>query len=96
MLALTDDQDAVAVLRACGVDLDELRRNLSEFIESELVPLDGAQSSEPKATAGFQRVVQRAVIHVQSSGREEVTGANLLGRPVLGKGIPRRLLPAGP
>ena len=78
LLALTDDQDAVAVLRACGVDLDELRRKLSEFIESELVPLDGAQTSEPKATAGFQRVVQRAVIHVQSSGREEVTGANLL------------------
>ena len=78
LLALTDDQDAVAVLRACGVDLDELRRSLSEFIESELVPLDGSQASEPKATAGFQRVVQRAVIHVQSSGREEVTGANLL------------------
>ena len=78
LLALTDDQDAVAVLRACGVDLDELRRSLSDFIESELVPLDATQAAEPKATAGFQRVVQRAVIHVQSSGREEVTGANLL------------------
>ncbi|MHC8509340.1 MAG: ATP-dependent Clp protease ATP-binding subunit ClpA [Rhodospirillales bacterium] len=84
LLALTEDQDAVAVLRACGVQLDELRGHVTDFLENELdgaVPGPGAptdQSIEPKATAGFQRVIQRAVIHVQSSGREEVTGANVL------------------
>src|SRR5918911_4563330 len=78
LLALIDDQDAAAVMRACNVDLDKLRRNLVAYIESELDSLvtDGADDSKP--TAGFQRVIQRAVIHVQSSGREEVTGANVL------------------
>src|SRR6201987_1828476 len=78
LLALIDDQDAAAVMRACNVDLDKLRRSLTAYLESELENLitDGAEDSEP--TAGFQRVIQRAVIHVQSSGREEVTGANVL------------------
>ena len=78
LLALVDDQDAAAVMRACNVDLDKLRRNLVAYVESELENLvtDGAEDSKP--TAGFQRVIQRAVIHVQSSGREEVTGANVL------------------
>src|ERR1051326_8355401 len=78
LLALLDDQDAAAVMRACNVDLDKLRRNLVAYVESELESLvtDGADDSKP--TAGFQRVIQRAVIHVQSSGREEVTGANVL------------------
>src|ERR671923_2395508 len=78
LLALIDDQDAAAVMRACNVDLDKLRRNLVAYIESELESLvtDGADDAKP--TAGFQRVIQRAVIHVQSSGREEVTGANVL------------------
>src|ERR1700720_2909475 len=78
LLALVDDQDAAAVMRACNVDLDKLRRNLVSYVESELENLvtDGAEDSKP--TAGFQRVIQRAVIHVQSSGREEVTGANVL------------------
>src|SRR6202140_1824978 len=78
LLALVDDQDAAAVMRACNVDLDKLRRNLVAYVESELDNLvtDGAEDSKP--TAGFQRVIQRAVIHVQSSGREEVTGANVL------------------
>jgi ATP-dependent Clp protease ATP-binding subunit ClpA len=78
LLALVDDQDAAAVMRACNVDLDKLRRNLVAYIESELENLvtDGGEDSKP--TAGFQRVIQRAVIHVQSSGREEVTGANVL------------------
>jgi ATP-dependent Clp protease ATP-binding subunit ClpA len=77
-LALIDDQDAAAVMRACNVDLDLLRRNLVEYVDTELANLiaDGRQDSKP--TAGFQRVIQRAVIHVQSSGREEVTGANVL------------------
>jgi ATP-dependent Clp protease ATP-binding subunit ClpA len=78
LLALIDDQDASAVMRACNVDLDKLRRSLVAYLESELENLitDGAEDSKP--TAGFQRVVQRAVIHIQSSGREEVTGANVL------------------
>ncbi|HVL71753.1 MAG TPA: ATP-dependent Clp protease ATP-binding subunit ClpA [Beijerinckiaceae bacterium] len=78
LLALVDDQDAAAVMRACNVDLDALRRNLIEYVDTELSNLvtDGRQDSKP--TAGFQRVIQRAVIHVQSSGREEVTGANVL------------------
>ena len=78
LLALIDDQDASAVMRACNVDLDKLRRAVSGYLEAELENLitDGAEDSKP--TAGFQRVIQRAVIHVQSSGREEVTGANVL------------------
>ena len=78
LLALVDDQDAAAVMRACSVDLDLLRRNLVDYIDAELTNLvtDGRDDSKP--TAGFQRVIQRAVIHVQSSGREEVTGANVL------------------
>src|ERR1700685_4347630 len=78
LLALIEDQDAAAVMRACDVDLDKLRRSLVAYLESELENLvtDGAEDSKP--TAGFQRVIQRAVIHVQSSGREEVTGANVL------------------
>ncbi len=78
LLALTDDQDAVAVLRACGVDADRLRNDLTHFIDTELHSLSVKLSGDPKPTAGFQRVVQRSVIHVQSSGREEVTGANVL------------------
>ncbi|MDP6389828.1 MAG: ATP-dependent Clp protease ATP-binding subunit ClpA [Alphaproteobacteria bacterium] len=78
LLALTEDPDAVAVLRACGVDLDDLRQNLTEFIDNEIPKLLSARMADPKPTAGFQRVVQRAAIHVQSSGREEVTGANVL------------------
>ncbi|MCH2549525.1 MAG: ATP-dependent Clp protease ATP-binding subunit ClpA [Alphaproteobacteria bacterium] len=78
LLSLTDDQDAVAVLKACGVDIDGLRRNLSNYIDEELSSLITNRTDEAKPTAGFQRVLQRAAIHVQSSGREEVTGANVL------------------
>jgi len=78
LLALTEDQDAVAVLRACGVDLEKLGVDLSEFVDTEFQTFETGESPDPKPTAGFQRVVQRAVIHVQSSGREEVTGANVL------------------
>ena len=78
LLALLDDSDAAAVMRACNVDLDKLRRALTAYLEAELENLvtDGGEDSKP--TAGFQRVIQRAVIHVQSSGREEVSGANVL------------------
>ncbi|MGE0745791.1 MAG: ATP-dependent Clp protease ATP-binding subunit ClpA [Rhodospirillales bacterium] len=78
LLSLTDDQDAVAVLRACGVDLDRLRRELAEYVDNELQNLVSTRREDPKPTASFQRVVQRAAIHVQSSGRQEVTGANVL------------------
>ncbi len=78
LLALTDDQDAVAVLRACNVDLDRLKRDLTDFVDTALADLVSERTGDPKPTAGFQRVVQRAAIHVQSSGREEVTGANVI------------------
>ncbi|MDQ4060210.1 MAG: AAA family ATPase, partial [Pseudomonadota bacterium] len=78
LLALVDDQDAAAVMRACNVDLELLRRNLVDYIDNELDNLITDSGDDSKPTAGFQRVIQRAVIHVQSSGREEVTGANVL------------------
>ena len=70
LLSLTEDRDSVAVLRACGVDLEQLPRDLTDFIDNELSDIGQSRGGEPKPTAGFQRVVQRAVIHVQSSGRE--------------------------
>ncbi|MFZ4406260.1 MAG: ATP-dependent Clp protease ATP-binding subunit ClpA [Paracraurococcus sp.] len=78
LLALTDDTDASTVLRACGVDTDKLKRDLTEFLDKDLAGLVTERAGDPKPTAGFQRVVQRAAIHVQSSGRDEVTGANVL------------------
>jgi ATP-dependent Clp protease ATP-binding subunit ClpA len=78
LLALIDDPDGAAVMRACNVDLDALRKNVARYIDTELENLVVDAGEEAKATAGFQRVVQRAAIHVQSSGREEVTGANVL------------------
>jgi ATP-dependent Clp protease ATP-binding subunit ClpA len=78
LLSLLDDADAAAVMRACNVDLDKLRGSLVNYLETEFenIVVEGGDDSKP--TAGFQRVIQRAVIHVQSSGREEVTGANVL------------------
>jgi ATP-dependent Clp protease ATP-binding subunit ClpA len=78
LLALVDDGDAAPVMRACNVDIEKLRRGLETYVQSELGELvtDGSEDSKP--TAGFQRTIQRAVIHVQASGREEVTGANVL------------------
>nr|USU33176.1 ATP-dependent Clp protease ATP-binding subunit ClpA [Methylobacterium sp. OTU13CASTA1] len=78
LLALVDDQDAAAVMRACNVEVDTLKRSLVEYVDTELANLIGDGRHDAKPTAGFQRVIQRAVIHVQSSGREEVTGANVL------------------
>lgn len=78
LLALTDDQDAMAVLRSCGISLPDLRDQLTTYIENELTYLVNLESEEAKPTTAFQRVLQRAAIHVQSSGREEVTGANVL------------------
>ena len=79
LLALIDEPDAARVMRACSVDLDELRQSLEEFIEDDLSTLvTDVDGSEAVPTAAFQRVIQRAAIHVQSSGRTEVTGANVL------------------
>ena len=78
LLALTDDSDARSVMKACGVDLVRLIEDITDFLDTELDDLRSSHDAEPKPTAGFQRVIQRAVIHVQSSGREEVTGANVL------------------
>ena len=78
LLGLADDTDASKVLKACGVDLDKLRTDLGEFLDKDLAGLATDRPGDPKPTAGFQRVVQRAAIHVQSSGKEEVSGANVL------------------
>jgi len=78
LLALIDDADAAAVMGACNVDLDALRKTLLEYVDNELSNLVTGYDEDSKPTSGFQRVIQRAVIHVQSSGREEVTGANVL------------------
>lgn len=78
LLSLTQDQDAMAVLRSCGLSLDELSEQLTHYIDNELAYLIDTNAEEAKPTTAFQRVLQRAAIHVQSSGREEVTGANVL------------------
>jgi len=78
LLALTEDPDAVAVLRACAVDIERLRDQLTDFLDHDLQGLVVDGQVEAKPTSGFQRVIQRAAIHVQSSGRSEVTGANVL------------------
>ena len=76
LLALTEDEDANAVIDACNVDMKLLRDNLTGYIDNDLSGLVMDTDEDSKPTAGFQRVIQRAVIHVQSSGRDEVTGAN--------------------
>ncbi len=79
LLALIDEPDAAQVMKACSVDLDELRATLEEFVDDDLSTLiTDVEGSEAVPTAAFQRVIQRAAIHVQSSGRNEVTGANVL------------------
>lgn len=78
LLALIDDADAVAVLRSCGISLPDLKDQLLQYIDGELGYLANHEVDEAKPTTAFQRVLQRAAIHVQSSGREEVTGANVL------------------
>ncbi|MDA7561882.1 AAA family ATPase, partial [Alphaproteobacteria bacterium] len=79
LLALTEDSDALEVLHACNVDIDELVKKLGEFIEIELVSIvDPEGNVDVQPTASFQRVIQRAIIHTQSSGREVATGANVL------------------
>nr|WP_310525044.1 ATP-dependent Clp protease ATP-binding subunit ClpA [Polymorphobacter sp.] len=78
LLALTSDTHSLAVLKACSVDIEELQGQLARYLDTELTALKADASVDPSPTAGFQRVVQRAILHVQSSGREEVTGANVI------------------
>ena len=78
LLSLADDKEAAAVMKACSVDLGSLKKSVTNYLDGELTSLVVDDDDDAKPTAGFQRVIQRAVIHVQSSGREEVTGANVL------------------
>ena len=78
LASLIDDRDAVAVLNACNVDTGRLRTRIIQYLDTELTSLVTKGSTEATPTTGFQRVIHRAVVHVQSSGREEVTGANVL------------------
>ncbi len=78
LLALTEDPDALLVLRGCAVDLNRLRLELTAYIDQELTVLLNTKAKETKPTSAFQRVLQRAAIHVQSAGRKEVNGANVL------------------
>jgi ATP-dependent Clp protease ATP-binding subunit ClpA len=78
LLSLLDNPTAAEILRACGSDNDKLRREIAEFIEQTTPVIPPSENRETQPTLGFQRVLQRAVLHVQSSGRKEVTGANVL------------------
>jgi hypothetical protein len=78
LLALIDDPDSARVMAACNLDTSELGTSLTDFIDRDLGPLIARDGDFARPTASFQRVIQRAVIHVQASGREAVTGANVL------------------
>ena len=79
LFSLTDETDALNVMKACSVDTDLLKENLEYYIDNELDNIvNSEKESDPQPTAGFQRVIQRSIVHVQSSGRNEVTGANIL------------------
>jgi len=78
LLALLDNPTAAEVLRACAANIDELRKNLAEFIIAHTPTVAGSEEIDTQPTLGFQRVIQRAILHVQSSGKKEVTGANVL------------------
>ena len=78
LLALIDDEDAAQVMVACGVDLIELGEAVKQYLDQEYQSLKSQSEDDPQPTAGFQRVIQRAILHVQSSGKDTVTGANVL------------------
>ena len=78
LLALIDDEDGAAVMGACGVDLAELGEVVKQYLDQEYQSLKTEEDADPQPTAGFQRVIQRAILHVQSSGKDTVTGANVL------------------
>jgi len=78
LLALLDNPSAAQTLRACGADIEELRRELNKFIAEHTPLVSGSADVDTQPTIGFQRVLQRAILHVQSTGKKEVTGANVL------------------
>lgn len=78
LLALLDDKDATKVLNACQADIGRLRSELLNYVDTQLDSIRSKDPQQSRPTAGFQRVLQRASIHVQASGRDEVTGANIL------------------
>ena len=78
LLALIDDTDAAQVMQACGVDLGDLGDVVRQYLDQEYQSLKTEEKGDPSPTAGFQRVIQRAILHVQSSGKDTVTGANVL------------------
>ena len=78
LYALVDDEHASKVMTACGVELGELKETVAHYLDTELESLKVEGDTDPSPTSGFQRVVQRAILHVQSSGRDDVTGANVL------------------
>ena len=78
LLALIDDPDAAQVMQACGVELAELGVLVRQYLDQEYQSLKTEEKGDPAPTAGFQRVIQRAILHVQSSGKDTVTGANVL------------------
>ena len=78
LLALLDNPSAAEVLRACAAKIDELRRELTNFVNEHTPRVEGTEDIDTQPTLGFQRVIQRAILHVQSSGKKEVTGANVL------------------
>jgi ATP-dependent Clp protease ATP-binding subunit ClpA len=78
LMALLDNPSALDVLKACGAKLDELRKQLTEFVQQHTPTVAGSEDVDTQPTLGFQRVIQRAILHVQSSGKKEVTGANVL------------------
>jgi len=78
LLALLDNPSAAETLRACGGNIDQLRRDLGKFIVEHTPTVEGEEDIDTQPTLGFQRVIQRAILHVQSSGKKEVNGANVL------------------
>ena len=78
LLAMLDNPSATEVLRACMANIEQLRKSLAEFIEKHTPRVPGSSEVDTQPTLGFQRVIQRAILHVQSSGKKEVTGANVL------------------
>jgi ATP-dependent Clp protease ATP-binding subunit ClpA len=78
LLALLDNPTAAEVLRSCGANMDELRKNLTQHITEQTPRIAADREVDTQPTLGFQRVIQRAILHVQSSGKKEVTGANVL------------------
>jgi len=91
LLAMLDNPSAAKVLRACAADIDELRKTLADFVTTQTPTIAGSGEVDTQPTLGFQRVIQRAILHVQSSGKKEVTGANVLVA-ILARRIPMRCI----